>query len=179
MDSTLLLPQGSGAAFPASGTSWGQSTLMPSTNHGVLRGSAPVTAFSLHSPGRLCNDCRPPKRIMAPWGRAQPLVRCVCPARSRHLTCVFFLNEYSGIGKGSREGKPQGMTMSTYLFPRVRMIQQYTKGLARVRVECLSYTPDTHTSPTCRHTFSQGHKYLWPTYTMRIPPHTPCIPHTT
>lgn len=67
--------------------------------------------------------------------------------------------------KGGREGKPQGMTMSTYLCPSVRMIQQYTKGLAGVRVDCLSYTPDTHTYPTCQHTFSQCVRYA---------PHIPC-----
>lgn len=73
--------------------------------------AAPVTALSLHSSRRLCNDCRPPKRIMAPQGRDRPLVHCVCPASAQgreQALDMCLLNEYLGIRKEVEKVSPKG-----------------------------------------------------------------------
>lgn len=73
--------------------------------------AAPVTALSLHSSGRLYNDCRPPKRIMALQGRDQPLVHRVCPASAQSTEQVLdmcLLNEYLGIRMEVELVSPKG-----------------------------------------------------------------------
>lgn len=80
--------------------------------------AAPVTALSLHSSGRLCNDCRPPKRISALQGRDQPLVHCVCPASAQgteHAPDMCLLKEYSGGRREAEEEAPRDD--SVYIIP--------------------------------------------------------------
>lgn len=137
--------------------------------------AAPVTALSLHS-SRLCNDCRPPKRIMAPQGRDKPLVHRVCPASAQgreQALDMCLLNEYLGIRKGVEKVSPKGCQCLHYPCLGIERIQQYTKSLARVGP--VSHAHPTHTDPLYAGTphphMSQIH--IWPTCTMQMPPHTP------
>lgn len=136
--------------------------------------AAPVTALSLHSSGRLCNDCRPPKRITAVQGRDQPLVHCVCPASAQgteHAPDMCLLKEYSGGRREAEEEAPRDD--SVYIIPvSVSKGSNNAQKAWPERGQSLIHTGHTYIPPYAGARPSTCHRHTWPTCTVQMPSHT-------